>query len=105
MSTITDNSSLFLVATFKTWHATYSGSQGNSTFLDPAPTYAPVAQFLGMDSTTELTTGFNTYYKLMGYNPVTKTYENWHCKNTPQFSPPSGNVLLDIHIVSSWIDR
>ncbi len=109
MSTILDNPTLFLSsnsdAIFQTWYATYSGSQGYSTVLDPAPTYAPEAQFLSANTTSNLTTGFNVYFKMQGYNPATGTFETWHCRNTPQILPPSGDQLINISIVSTWIDR
>lgn len=109
MSTVLDNPSLFLGtntdATFKTWLAKYSGSQGYSTLLDPSPTYAPEAKFLPINTTSNLTTGFNVYFKIQGFNPATGQYEVWHCRNTPELLPPSGDPLINISIVSTWTDR
>jgi hypothetical protein len=109
MSTVLDNPSLFLSPnsdiTFKTWFARYSGSQGYSTLLDPAPTYTPDAQFSAVNTTSNLKTGFNTYYKMQGFNKATGQYEVWHSMNTPQILPPSGDPLVNVQVISTWIDR
>lgn len=109
MSTVLDNPSLFISpnndATFKTWLGRYSGSQGYSQLLDPAPTYVPDAQFLTVNSITHLTTGFNTYYKMQGFNQATGQYEVWHSMGTPQILPPSGDPLINVQVISTWIDR
>lgn len=109
MSVILDNPSLFLGAnadaTYNTWLGRYSGSQGYSTLLDPNPTYTPDAQFVPGNTTVNLTTGFNVYFKIQGYNPATGLYEVWHCRNVPQLLPPSGDPLINISIISTWTDR
>lgn len=109
MSTVLDNPSLFLPpnsdAIYQTWLGRYSGSQGYSTLLDPVTTYVPEAQFVVVNATSNLTSGFNTYFKIQGYNPVTGLFEVWHCMNTPQFLPPSGDQLINIAVVATWIDR
>lgn len=57
------------------------------------------------NSITKITTGFNTYYKMQGFNTSTQQYENWHSMGTPLLSPPSGNVLTNISVVHTWQDR
>ena len=64
--------------------------------------------FIGLgeiNSTVPVTTGFNTYYKMQGFNTSTQQYEVWHSMGTPLYDPPSGNALSNISVVSSWIDR
>lgn len=58
-----------------------------------------------IDATTNLTTGFNTYFKMQGWDPATKQYEVWHSMNTPLLNAPSGKALQNITILFSWIDR
>lgn len=109
MSTILDNPALFLGtnsdAIFKPWFATFSGSQGYSTLLDPSPTYAPDAKFLPVNTTVNLTSGFNTYFKMQGFNAATGNYEVWHSMGAPRLLPPSGDPLINISIIATWTDR
>lgn len=105
MSTVIDQSTLFLDATFISWQAKYMGSQGLQAMMEPSPTYTPTATFLRMDSDTPLTTGFHTYFKIQGYNTTTRTYETWHCRDVPILLPPSGHNLQNVSVIATWIDR
>jgi hypothetical protein len=65
----------------------------------------PFTENAEFDSTVPVTTGYNTYYKMQGWNPITQSYEDWHSMGTPLLDPPSGHVLENIGIIGSWIDR
>lgn len=84
----------------------YAGSQGSSdasvaitgegiSFINSVP----------LDGTSNISTGYNTYYKMQGFNPITQQYEDWHSMDVPLLDPPSGNALENIGIIGSWIDR
>lgn len=84
----------------------YSGSQGsfdassaltivNDTFIND----------VALDTTVHVSAGYNIYYKMQGYNPLTQAYEDWHSMGNPLMIPPSGNALENIGIIGSWIDR
>lgn len=108
MATITDQSTVFLLAQFTEYTALNAGNQGSqdftNVFIDETG-FVPMAQVVGFNSTSQLTTGFHTYFKVQGYNPLTGTYEVWHCRGTPLLLPPSGHHLLNVSVVASWIDR
>lgn len=108
MATITDQSTVFLLTQLVAYSGLNAGSQGSQDFTDlfiDETGFVPMAQLSAFNSTSRLTTGFNTYFKVQGYNPLTGTYEVWHCRGTPLLLPPSGHHLLDIAVVASWIDR
>jgi hypothetical protein len=44
----------------------------------------------------------NVYYKMRGYYGVGSVYETWVEINAPDTTPPSGHVLSNVVIVSSW---
>lgn len=84
----------------------YAGSQGasdssgelvgtNISFINSVP----------LDSTVNVSPGYNTYYKMQGFNPATQEYEDWHSMDFPLLDPPSGHTLENISIVLTWIDR
>lgn len=88
------------------YYGTFAGSQGvtdtssslveaNVSFINSVP----------VDTTANVKPTYNTYYRMQGYNPLTGKYEDWHSMNEPLMSPPSGHALLDVTIVTSWIDR
>lgn len=77
----------------------YTGSQGTSALDLSSINTVP------LDTTANVSPSYNTYYKLQGFNPLTGQYEDWHSMNEPLFDPPSGNALLNISIVYSWVDR
>ena len=108
MATITDFSTIFSLTQLVKYTALNSGNQGSqdftSMFIDGA-SFVPMAQSVDFNSTSRLTTGFNTYFKMQGYNPVTGTYETWHCRGTPLMLAPSGNNLLNISVIASWTER
>lgn len=58
-----------------------------------------------LDTTVNVSSGYNIYYKMQGYNPLTQKYEDWHSMGAPLLSPPSGHMLQNISIISSWEDR
>lgn len=108
MPTITDLSTVFSLTQLTKYTALNAGSQGSQDFIDiftSATNFVTVIQGVDFNSTAPLTTGFNTYFKVQGYNPLTNTYETWHCRGTPLLLPPSGNNLLDISVVASWTER
>lgn len=65
----------------------------------------PFTRDAEFDTTVPVTTGYNTYYKMQGWNPATQRYEDWHSMGTPLISPPSGHVLENIGIIGTWVDR
>lgn len=83
----------------------YSGSQGLSQATGLAQTNVSVINSVALDTTINVSSGFNTYYKMQGWNPILQAYETWHCMNEPLVDPPSGNTLENVSIVSSWKDR
>lgn len=84
----------------------YSGSQGsfdtssaltnvNDTFIND----------VALDTTVHVSAGYNIYYKMQGFNPLTQQYEDWHSMGAPLLDPPSGHALQNISVIGSWIDR
>ncbi len=111
MALVTDQSNLFNFISFTTWKGQYSGSWGSqdfaSSFADPNTTYIPTSVPLPFNTHTEprLTHGFNTYYKLQGFNSSTNSYEVWFSMGSPLLVPPSGHTLSNIEVILTWIDR
>ncbi len=103
MALITDQSTLFSLTHSIDYHAQYSGSWGNQDFT--AVNYTTNINIVTVNPIVGLTLGFNTYFKMTGYNAGTQQWENWHSMNSPLLTPPSGNSLDDISVVTSWIDR
>lgn len=108
MALITDLNNLFNLVQTMEWNGQYSGSQGtqdfNSSFEFQNEYVSPV-QIVDTTSYAKLTHGFNTYYKLQGFNSTTGSYEVWFSRGEPLLIPPSGNLLSNIEIVLTWIDR
>ncbi len=110
MAIITDENTFFNFVQFLTWKGQYSGSTGTQNF-DAAFTsqgqYVPTAQLITSSPTvgTPLTHGFNTYFKMQGFNSSTNSYEVWFSTTAPLLIPPSGHALSNIEIVQTWIDR
>ena len=108
MATITDLSTVFSLTQLVKYAGINDGNQGSQDFTGvfvSEDVFVPMAQVVDFNSTSKLTRGFNTYFKMQGYNPLTGTYETWHCRGTPLMLPPSGHHLLDISVVTSWIER
>jgi hypothetical protein len=109
MAIITDESTFFNTISFVAWTGQSSSSQGtqdfSSNFTTTTVVYAPVVSATELYSTAKLTHGFNTYYKMQGFNTATSRYEVWFSTNAPLLTPPSGHTLSNIEIVFSWIDR
>lgn len=108
MATITDESTIFALTQLTKYSALNSGSQGSQDFIGSfvsSSTFVPMIQTVYYNVTVPLTTGFNTYFKMQGYNPATGTYETWHCRGTPLMLAPSGHNLLNISVVASWTER
>jgi hypothetical protein len=109
MALVTDQSSLFNFVILVPYRGQYSGSQGiqdfASSFAGPTTAYVSTIQTSELNSTALVTTGFNTYYKLQGFNASTGKYEVWYSKEKPLLTPPSGNILSNIEIVLTWVDR
>jgi len=103
MSTITDQSTIFSLTHLAGYTGQNSGSFGTQDFT--GLTNLPFILSDGINSIAKVTTGFNTYYKVQGYNPIIQQYENWHSMGTPLLTPPSGNPLVNISIISTWTDR
>jgi len=97
--------------TFLEWNGQYAANAGNddfsSFFETPTQTYGPSAQLVEYNSnlTGKLTHGFNTYFKMQGYNSSTQKHEVWFSTGKPLLTPPSGNTLSNIEVVLTWIDR
>lgn len=107
MALITDQNLLFNFVQLEAWNGQYSGSQGtqdfDSAFFTTA--YVPVVKTEDLNTTNLVTTGFNTYYKLQGFNTGTGEYEVWYSVSKPNLIPPSGALLSNIEVVSVWTDR
>lgn len=103
MSIILDNITLFGNVHTENNTGLWSGSQGYTDYA--TPTYVPTAHVVQINTTVNVTFGFNTYFKLQGFNPITGLYETWHCMNNPVFTPPSGDTLQNVSIIGTWIDR
>lgn len=107
MSTITDRA-LFNTSTLIAYTGTYSASQGTqdlSPQLKIQNAYISTVSSVDFQTTRPVTLGFNTYYKMQGFNNTTGQYEVWHSVGTPILNPPSTNKLVNIEIIYSWIDR
>lgn len=65
----------------------------------------PTTVDVEFNTTVPITPGFNTYYKMQGWNPILQVYEDWHSMGTPLLLPPSGNALENIGIIGTWTDR
>jgi len=108
MATILDRPNIF---GFVHWGASTGQSSSSSGTADFGPElYAvfplPVPLNAVLNNVIEnIKPGFNVYYKMQGFNPITQQYENWHCQGQPLFSPPSGNTLENVGIVGIWKDR
>lgn len=106
MPLVTDQSNVFNLVFFATFTGQYSGSQGiRDLSSDVNPSGVSTSQNVAMDTTANVTPGFNTYYKMQGYNPITQQYEDWHSMGAPLIEPPSGHALENVSIVYTWIDR
>jgi hypothetical protein len=103
MSTVTDQSNLFGLIQFSGYTATNAGTFGAVDMLSPLS--LSNIQISTFNSTALITTTFNTYYKMRGYNPITQQYEYWHCMGQPLLSSPNGHSLINITIIDSWEDR
>src|SRR5574338_346132 len=61
------------------YSGTYSGSQGisnlSSIFTENNDSFIKA---VALDTTVNVSSGYNTYYKMQGWNPVTQKYEDWH---------------------------
>jgi len=106
MSTTTDLGTFGNIF-FKPWHGQYGGSQGMQDYQGNfiTTTYNPSVQAVTFNSSTKVTNGFNTYFKLQGFNTSTNKYEIWFSMGAPLLIPPSGHTLSNIEIVLVWIDR
>lgn len=108
MAIVVDNPNLFGVVHFGGFTAQSASSSGVTDFGPqlyavfplPVPLHNPLDNI-----TQNIRPGFNTYYKMQGYNPITQEYEFWHCQGTPLMNPPSGHTLENVSIVTSWKDR
>ena len=103
MSVVADENTLFGQIHFEANPGLFSGSQGNADFA--GTTYSSVMHTSFLNTTVKVSFGYNTYFKLQGFNPNTGQYEIWHCMNTPVFTPPSGDNLQNVSVISTWTDR
>jgi hypothetical protein len=84
----------------------YSGSQGSfDTSGSLTGVNTSYINDVALDTTVNISSGYNIYYKIQGYNPLTEQYEDWHSMGTPLLDPPSGHALQNIGVIGSWIDR
>lgn len=112
MALITDESNLFNFIRSVFYSGQYSASWGSqdlaNSFAKQNVVYAPTSQPLPYNTNAPeilLTHGFNTYFKMQGFNASTNRYEVWFSTNKPLLIPPSGHTLSNIEIVLTWIDR
>lgn len=107
MALILDQSNIFNLTHLVGYTGQTSGSRNTSDLSSffITTSVVPTPKIVQVDTTDNITTGFNTYYKMEGYNSATQQYENWHSMGTPLLSPPSGNALTNISIVYTWQDR
>lgn len=103
MSTITDDSTFFGFGSFIQWKGQYAGSTGTQDMAPVTPTL--MGSFVGYNTNAKLTHGFNTYFKMQGFNNNTQRYEVWFSTGKPLLIPPTGNSLSNIEVVLTWIDR
>lgn len=102
MSTVTDESTFFGFVSGIKWLGQYSASAGIQEMTN-AP--AQVTNVVNYISYAKLTHGFNTYFKMQGFNNTTQKYEVWFSTGSPLLVPPSGNRLSNIEVVLTWTDR
>jgi len=107
MSTITDQTTILNSIHFAGYTGQASSSWGEQDVTDflVANDSIPFTSVADLNTTIHITTGFNYYYKMQGYNTSTQRYEVWHSMGAPLFDPPSGHSLENITLVASWIDR
>lgn len=103
MAIITDNSSFFNFVQGIDWTGQYSASLGTQDMQSNIA--IQTVSTVGYISYAKLTHGFNTYFKMQGYNSNTQSYEVWFSTEKPLLIPPSGNNLSNIQVVLTWIDR
>jgi len=103
MSTITDEGLFFGPTSFAGWLGQYGGSTGTQDMSATAP--AQTTALVAFNTNAKLTHGFNTYFKMQGFNSQTQKYEVWFSNGTPLLIPPSGHTLSNIEVVLTWIDR
>ena len=107
MALVLDQSTLFGFIKFASYTGQSTNSFGSADIQISLAGALDIPSILDaeLNSTVTITTGYNTYYKLQGWNPITQKYEYWHCMGTPLVNPPSGNALENVSIVSTWTDR
>lgn len=103
MSTITDEITFFNFVTTAAWLGKYAASTGTQDINNS--TLAQNTSLVDFNSNVKLTHGFNTYYKMQGFNASTNSYQVWFSTGAPLLIPPSGDALSNIEIVLTWIDR
>ena len=107
MAIITDFNTVFGTIQPIAWLGKYAGSQGSQDFNGQfiVAGYHSTIEVVDFSSNAKLTHGFNTYFKLQGFNTTTGKYEVWFSKERPLLIPPSGNSLSNIEVILTWIDR
>jgi hypothetical protein len=107
MALILDQSTLFGFVKFSSYTGQSTNSFGTADIQVSlsGSLSIPTALEGPMNTTAQITPGYNTYYKLQGWNPITQRYENWHSMNEPLMDPPSGNALDGVSVVGTWVDR
>lgn len=107
MALILDQSTLFNFIQYAGYTAQSTSSFGTEDLsgLLNGLVNIPFTKNTEFDTTVPVTTGYNTYYKMQGWNPISKKYEDWHSMGTPLLEPPSGNALENIGIIGTWTDR
>lgn len=107
MAVILDRSTIFNFIQSANFTSQSTSSFGSIDMSDILVTSVqlPTTIDVELNTTVPITTGFNTYYKMQGWNPISQKYEDWHSMGTPLLNPPSGNALENIGIIGSWIDR
>lgn len=108
MTLISDESTIFGLTQSSGYTGLSSGSQGFqdfSTAFTGTSGYVQVINVVDYNTTSLTNSSFNQYFKMQGYNPLTRAYETWHCRGTPLLNGPSGHNLVNISIIATWLDR
>lgn len=107
MAVVLDQSTIFNFVYFGRYTSQSTGSFGSNDLTGVLVNSGqlPTTKDAELDSTVNISFGYHTYYKMQGFNPTLQVYEDWHSMDEPLLDPPSGNPLLNIGIIGSWIDR
>lgn len=99
----TDNLTLSPVSTTQT---TDYGVLYNSPYTDmslyDSNDRGPTLQHLGVNNAINGMASTTTYFKMRGYYTVGSVYETYIVTGSPSLTVPSGHVLTNIIVASTW---